>query len=112
MPDINNKTTEDTRPTLTQCLVDRYNNQHVGGAYNAKTDVVTTTGDGNAISLAGNEGNTGYYDSKWTKTTGFKIGMQVGQTEQIDNAQNITRYTQGHSTRKYSRNSPHNTGHN
>ena len=55
-------------------LVDRYNTQKAGGAYNVKQNVKT---DGsNEITLGGST-----FDTKYTTTKGFKIKMTQGKTE-------------------------------
>jgi hypothetical protein len=96
-------TTEGKRPSLSKCLQDRYNNEHTGGAFDAKGDLVGNSAGGNEKSLAGNEGNTGYYDTRWSKTKGFKTKMR--DTDQKDPLG--SQYVKGHSTTKYTKNSPH-----
>ncbi len=55
-------------------LADRYKTQKAGGAYNVQQNVKT---DGsNEISLGGST-----FDTKYTKTKGFKLQMGLQQTE-------------------------------
>ena len=90
------------RESLKKSLVDRYNEQHVGGSYDAKKELKTT--GTNRISIGDST-----FDSLLTVNKGFKLQMKQGETEFKDAATGdsslqLSRYMGGFDNRKYSNN--------
>lgn len=79
-------------------LVDRYQSQKVGGAFDAKKDVKTSGANEKSI-------GTSAADTTYTNTKGFKIKMQQGQSELKDvngnSSKQLSRYLKGFNNKKY-----------
>jgi hypothetical protein len=92
--------TESARPSLTQNIVDLYNSVHVGGAYDAKKQLLVTGGHNELID------NFGTFEATIT-AKGFKTKMSEGQSEFImvttgkETTRMLTSVYGHHSTKKY-----------
>ena len=93
--------TESARPSLSQNIMDLYNSVHVGGAYDAKKQVIT---DGSKHNMM--VSNFGIQSAKYTYK-GFKVGMKEAQSEftWVNTGKETTRMLTSiyghHSTKRY-----------
>lgn len=79
-------------------LADRYQSQKSGGSFDAKKDVKTSGSNEKSI-------GTSASDITYTNTKGFKIKMQIGQSEFKDvngnSSKQLSRHLKGFNNKKY-----------